>query len=98
MKTHILVPIKEIKEKIRKLKENYHVASMSEGIQIMNEVDVLQNLLKMNKQLNLSKKVTQQAACDYAGDRKQGGEHGFPSWTASCIMKGYNQAIKDILL
>lgn len=36
-----------------------------------------------------------QAACDFAGDRTQGGGHGFPSYTASLIEKGYLKGYED---
>lgn len=34
-----------------------------------------------------------QAASDFAGDRSLGGEHGWPSWTASCLQKGFINGI-----
>lgn len=37
----------------------------------------------------MATRKVKQAACDYAGDRDQGAGHGFPSWTAHLIEKGF---------
>lgn len=94
--THVIIPIKEIEARLIELDADDKLASMGESVGIMWERKALQALLKTGKKVNLSRKVTQQAACDFAGDRDQGGGHGYPSWTATCIEKGYNQAIKDL--
>lgn len=41
------------------------------------------------------KKSIGQRAVDFAGDRSQGAGHGFPSWEASLIEKGYEKGAKD---
>lgn len=42
----------------------------------------------------MSKSISQRAV-DYAGDRSQGAGHGFPSWEARLIEKGYKKGAKD---
>lgn len=41
------------------------------------------------------KKSIQQRAVDFAADRKQGSGHGYPSYTANLIEKGYIKGAKD---
>lgn len=41
------------------------------------------------------KKSIKQRAIDFAGDRTQGAGHGYPSWEANLIEKGYTQGAKD---
>jgi hypothetical protein len=41
------------------------------------------------------KKSIGQRAVDFAGDRSQGGGHGYPSWEANLIEKGYVKGAKD---
>ena len=36
-----------------------------------------------------------QRAVNFAGDRSQGGGHGYPSWEANLIEKGYIKGAKD---
>jgi len=44
--------------------------------------------------MSMGKSISQRAV-DFAGDRSQGGGHGFPSWEASLIAKGYEKGAKD---
>lgn len=37
----------------------------------------------------------EQRAVNYAGDRSQGAGHGYPSWEARLIEKGYIKGAKD---
>ena len=41
------------------------------------------------------KKSIEQRAVDFAGDRSNGGGHGYPSWEATLIEKGYVKGAKD---
>jgi hypothetical protein len=41
------------------------------------------------------KKSIKQRAIDFAGDRSQGAGHGYPSWEANLIQKGYTQGAED---
>lgn len=40
-------------------------------------------------------KSIEQRAVDFAGDRSQGGGHGYPSWQARLIEKGYVKGAQD---
>lgn len=42
----------------------------------------------------MSKSISQRAV-DFAGDRSQGAGHGYPSWEANLIEKGYIKGAKD---
>lgn len=41
------------------------------------------------------KKSVKQRAVDFAGDRSQGAGHGYPSWEANLIERGYIKGAKD---
>ena len=41
------------------------------------------------------KKSIKQRAVDFAGDRSQGAGHGYPSWEANLIERGYIKGAKD---
>jgi hypothetical protein len=41
------------------------------------------------------KKSIKQKAVDFAGDRSKGAGHGYPSWEAKLIERGYIKGAKD---
>jgi hypothetical protein len=45
--------------------------------------------------MKVMKKSIEQRAVDFAGDRSNGGGHGYPSWEATLIEKGYVKGAKD---
>src|SRR5687768_6781820 len=94
--THILVPIHHIEaqlDMLRALQDKSLIPEMYDS-----PILILQEILGTYKAVNLNKRVIGQKAVDFAGDRKHGGGHGYPSFSADLIEKGYNQAIKDLLL